>query len=112
MDAVGFRELVVKYARVAFTFTKDHLRSGFLLAHVDTEGMKRRWQNLIDRHPNAHALSIHMHDGWSAFCASTTVARAKDTHLIRRNGKLKHELLLQRRVLKIISMVRVLWVLC
>ena len=78
---------------------KDHT-SLAVVAHVLGQALRRKWDKLLDAHRNDIAMSIYLADGWSAFCRTTETATI-GTHVVYRSGKLKHEFLLQRRILKV-----------
>ncbi len=62
--------------------------------------LDRKWACTVEEHRDGTAMAIYIADGWGAFCRSNTKVRIEG-HTVTRNGRNRHEFLLERRILKV-----------
>ena len=61
--------------------------------------LDRRLRSMLRRHSEDTLLNVYMSDGWSAEISEVTVTTCGE-HLVRRNGRYRHEFLLQRGIVR------------
>ena len=100
MEPDEFRKLVNSLGRASAILSRPELTKLAAVAEALYEGLLTKWRKLLETYPEDIAMSIYLADGWSASVRSTETAQI-GTHLVLRRGRLKHEFLLQRRMLKV-----------
>jgi len=102
MEPNEFVSMVHSLAGVAQTLSEGQVDDCHRLSDIICNYSQLKWERLIVSNPDAPSLSVYMADGWSADVASYVTDKVGST-LVRRRGKLRHEFLLQRGLLNILT---------
>ena len=95
MEVEAFRDLVEALAHHKAVLGEGDLDQALRCFLAVDYVLERRAQLLIERAPERPLLAVYMNDGWSAPVSEITTL-TQGGHLVRVEGRYKHEFLLER----------------
>ena len=101
--AISVDELRARLEQLAISgasLTDGDLNDAFRMAVSIQAASPAKATGVVRAHTHRPIMSIYMSDGWSAFVSSFDSAVA-GPHLLRMQGRYRHEFLLERRVLRV-----------
>lgn len=99
MQTDEFTSLFKELASVNATLTPYQLRSALRLSAALQRYSYQRFLNLLSEHSHRPLLLAYLGDGWGASVTETVALQFPGSHVrALRNGKFRHEFLLQRAV--------------
>ena len=100
MDASALVRLALLLGRVGGQLSATETGQAHRLSQAIQHGMRARWEELVREHPDDVILTVYMSDGWGADTASHHRVPL-GLHTVVRAGKLRHEFLLQRGLIRV-----------
>ena len=97
MELDEFLDTIRRLKQPSLCLSKADKALTFKLAYAFRVFQRRRLRELVDCAPYDPAMLVVMADGWGSFISNTVKEAIPGSHLtITRNGKLRHEFILQR----------------
>lgn len=106
MHADDFVALCEHFSTVGNSLSAKDVRDVIRLSATLQKFMQDDLQRFITRHCEEPVMQVYINDGWSRMLNGKFTSTVKGSHLrVCRNGKLRHEFLLQRGIVRVNSLL-------
>ena len=102
MEVPDLVALFKRLAIVGLCYSDDDVNAALILSYTLQQFWQRRYEGLVADNQERPALICYMGDGWGASVNEALAVKFPGSHVrVSRNGKYRHEFLLQRAVYRI-----------